>query len=89
MKSLKTCLGQIGVGIVVLFLLASIGCEKQIKPARVISPGDDNTKLCKQSYLDCRSKCYPVEDDEDRYHCADLCEKDVDSCLLQARNMEK
>lgn len=71
--------------VVIFWGIGLAGCASQLKPARAIPSGDENTKLCKQSYLDCRSNCYPIGDDEDRIHCADLCERDVDTCLLQSK----
>lgn len=64
----------------------SVGaCTQRIAPARVIPPGDDNTRLCKESYLECRSRCASTHDEETRMSCADTCERDVDTCLLQSR----
>ncbi len=66
-------------------LYGAMGCAgKQMPPARVIPPGDDNTRLCKQTYLMCRSECATVKDKDTRLKCADQCERDVDSCLLQS-----
>ncbi len=71
-------------------LLGQTYCaSKQMPPARVIPPGDDNTRLCKQSYLLCRSECSTVKHKATRLKCADQCERDADSCLLQSRGSKE
>lgn len=69
--------------------LGQIACSKQMPPARIIPPGDDNTQLCKQSYLLCRSECSTVRKKKVRLRCANQCEQDTDSCLLQSRESKK
>ncbi len=82
----KTLLSLVVTGAV----LGCLGCAgKQMVPARIIPPGDDNTRLCKQSYLLCRGECGTVKHKDTRLKCADNCEHDVDSCLLQSREPKK
>lgn len=80
---------RIGLGVVVGLIV--LGCGgRHLPPARVIPPGDDdNTRLCKQAYLLCRSECGTVKHKDTRKKCADNCERDVDSCLLQSRDDTK
>jgi hypothetical protein len=66
-------------------LTAAIGCaNKEMKPARAIPPGDQNTTLCKETYMGCRGNCASNKDKDTRLACGDLCERDVDTCLLQS-----
>lgn len=65
---------------------ALIGCAKrQLTPARAIPPGDENTQLCKETYLQCRGHCFNTEEKKVMRACSNQCERDVDTCLLQSR----
>lgn len=66
-------------------LVASVGCSKrQLTPARVIPPGDENTRLCKETYQQCRGQCFNTEQKKIMEACSNQCERDVDTCLLQS-----
>lgn len=70
-------------------LIAIGGCAKFMPPARAIPPGDENTQLCKEKYLDCRGQCASTKHKDTRLNCAEQCERDVDTCLLQSRERKE
>lgn len=67
----------------------SFGCAKHMPAARAIPPGDENTRLCKETYLLCRNECSSTKHKDTRLNCGDQCERDVDTCLLQSRAIQQ
>ncbi len=66
-------------------LVTLVGCAKrQLTPARVIPPGDENTRLCKETYQQCRGQCFNTEKKKVMKACSNQCERDVDTCMLQS-----